>query len=255
MACAMRHRIVLLLSTTPRVFSTGLSVTSRSGSPLEVGASQVYRMSVSTYDYWCIQELAFYDSTGTQVPRNGNALAKTAYVGMEAANAFDGNFGYLDNMYCSKDNPDGSGWLQYEFPNAVDVHSYTVYGATRSNVVKNPSNWQMLVSNDGGTIWTQIDEQSGHGWVQNQSKTFSVTHAATPTPSPTSSPTPSPTADPTSSGVGDPHMQNIHGERFDLMKPGKHVLINIPQGSRDDAMLIVQADARRLGENCADLYP
>jgi len=55
--------------------------------------------------------------------------------------------------------------------------------------------------------------------------------------------------------VGDPHLQNIHGERFDLMKAGKHVLINIPLGTgADSALLRVQADARRLGGHCADMY-
>eukprot|EP00959_Pyramimonas_sp_CCMP1952_P002820 58217-Pyramimonas_sp.AAC.1 len=39
------------------------------------------------------------------------------------------------------------------------------------------------------------------------------------------------------------------------MKPGKHVLINIPRGvSADDALLRVQADARRSGGNCWDMY-
>ena len=57
------------------------------------------------------------------------------------------------------------------------------------------------------------------------------------------------------SAVGDPHLQNIHGERFDLMKAGKHVLINIPRGTAaDNALLRVQADARRLGGQCADMY-
>jgi len=55
--------------------------------------------------------------------------------------------------------------------------------------------------------------------------------------------------------VGDPHLQNIHGERFDLMKEGRHVLINIPRGQgAEQAMLRVQADARRLGGQCADMY-
>jgi len=58
--------------------------------------------------------------------------------------------------------------------------------------------------------------------------------------------------------TGDPHLQNVHGERFDLMKPGKHVLISIPRGwSAEDALLRVQADARRLGRlgaQCADMY-
>jgi hypothetical protein len=57
------------------------------------------------------------------------------------------------------------------------------------------------------------------------------------------------------SAVGDPHLQNIHGERFDLMKAGNHVLINIPRGmSAENALLRVQADARRLGGQCADMY-
>ncbi|CAK0845741.1 unnamed protein product [Prorocentrum cordatum] len=98
---------------------------------------------------------------------------------------------------------------------------------------------------------------------------------AFPTPLPTPSPTPSPTyppgwptphptfpaGDPMAGGAGaaaatgDPHLQNVHGERFDLMKPGKHVLIHIPRGSNvDDTLLHVQADARRLGGQCADMY-
>jgi len=55
--------------------------------------------------------------------------------------------------------------------------------------------------------------------------------------------------------VGDPHLQNVHGERFDLMKPGNHVLINIPRGvGAEKSLLRVQADARKLGGQCADMY-
>lgn len=55
--------------------------------------------------------------------------------------------------------------------------------------------------------------------------------------------------------TGDPHLQNIHGERFDLMRPGKHVLIHIPRGERvENALLRVEAEARRLGGHCADMY-
>ena len=39
------------------------------------------------------------------------------------------------------------------------------------------------------------------------------------------------------------------------MKPGKHVLVNIPRGEpADKAFLRVQADARQLGGHCADMY-
>jgi len=54
--------------------------------------------------------------------------------------------------------------------------------------------------------------------------------------------------------TGDPHLQNIHGERFDLLRPGKHILINIPRGDVESALLRVEADARRLGGHCADMY-
>ncbi|CAK0882409.1 unnamed protein product [Prorocentrum cordatum] len=90
---------------------------------------------------------------------------------------------------------------------------------------------------------------------------FDAQPAAQATPPPSPSPTPAlapPGAGAGGSGasaVGDPHLQNVHGERFDLMKEGKHVLINIPRGkSPDSALLRVKADARRLGGQCADLY-
>jgi len=55
--------------------------------------------------------------------------------------------------------------------------------------------------------------------------------------------------------TGDPHLQNVYGERFDLMKPGKHVLINIPRGmNAEEVLLRVKADARRLGGHCGDMY-
>jgi len=71
---------------------------------------------------------------------------------------------------------------------------------------------------------------------------------------PTSVPTPSPSPD-GAGAVGDPHLQNIHGDRFDLMQAGSHVLIHIPRGmSVANALLHVSAVASRLGGHCADMY-
>jgi hypothetical protein len=57
------------------------------------------------------------------------------------------------------------------------------------------------------------------------------------------------------SAVGDPHLTNIFGQKFDLMKPGWHVMINIPRGeSVEKTLLCVQAEARRLGGSCAEIY-
>jgi len=88
-----------------------------------------------------------------------------------------------------------------------------------------------------------------------------VALAPTPTPATPAPPAPPPppaTPAPTpgaAAAVGDPHMQNVHGERFDLMKPGTHVMLNIPRGmSAENALLRVQAKAVLLGEHCADMY-
>jgi len=55
--------------------------------------------------------------------------------------------------------------------------------------------------------------------------------------------------------TGDPHLQNVHGERFDLTKPGDHMLITIPRGKlADTALLRVAARAQFLGKGCSDIY-
>jgi len=80
-------------------------------------------------------------------------------------------------------------------------------------------------------------------------------YSAVPTPTPAPTPEPGVSAGGGASAIGDPHLRNVYGERFDLMKEGKHVLINIPRGmSAEHVWLRVQADARRLGGQCADMY-
>jgi len=90
--------------------------------------------------------------------------------------------------------------------------------------------------------------------TMHQDMSTGTSYCQEPTPAPTPSPTPAP-APAQSSAVGDPHMQNVHGERFDLTVPGSHVLINIPRGGRvEQALLRVQANSRRMGSQCADMY-
>jgi len=87
------------------------------------------------------------------------------------------------------------------------------------------------------------------------------------TPSPTPAPTPSaqgasgvasvPTSAPTPvmvSASGDPHMVNVHGQRFDILRPGIHVLLQLPRGMETDFLLRVEAQAVQLGGACADIY-
>merc|ERR1719356_584471 len=55
--------------------------------------------------------------------------------------------------------------------------------------------------------------------------------------------------------IGDPHLTNVHGERFDLTQPGTHVLLHIPRGAAANATLLgVSALAVQMGPQCADMY-
>jgi hypothetical protein len=58
------------------------------------------------------------------------------------------------------------------------------------------------------------------------------------------------------SASGDPHMMNLFGQRFDIARTGKHVLIHIPQGSSPMTTLLhVEADVQSYGGLCAvDMY-
>lgn len=77
---------------------------------------------------------------------------------------------------------------------------------------------------------------------------------AAPTPAPTAAPTPAPTAAPTAtivSGIGDPHLSNIHGEHFDIFQPGVLTLLQLPRLAEPaSTVLRVEADARRMGDQC-----
>jgi hypothetical protein len=57
------------------------------------------------------------------------------------------------------------------------------------------------------------------------------------------------------SATGDPHLVNVHGQHFDLMKPGVHVLLHVPFKARPSQVVLhVDADAQRVGGACADTY-
>jgi len=72
---------------------------------------------------------------------------------------------------------------------------------------------------------------------------------------PTPPPTPAPTPAPGVSGVGDPHLTNMYGERFDLYRTGVNVLLRIPQKAAPErTLLLVEADTQLMGTACSDLY-
>jgi len=63
----------------------------------------------------------------------------------------------------------------------------------------------------------------------------------------------------TAAAKGDPHLQNILGQKFDLMMPGLHTLLKIPRTELDASAklkLLISADAERVQEDasCGELY-
>jgi len=55
--------------------------------------------------------------------------------------------------------------------------------------------------------------------------------------------------------VGDPHLTNMYGERFDIYRTGVHVLLQIPRwAGPQETLLRLEADARRIGDACSELY-
>jgi len=55
--------------------------------------------------------------------------------------------------------------------------------------------------------------------------------------------------------VGDPHLVNMHGERFDIMRAGRYKLLHIPRDADKHTMLLAaSADVFRYGHSCDDMY-
>jgi hypothetical protein len=102
-------------------------------------------------------------------------------------------------------------------------------------------------------------------WAPTPAPTSTPTRAPTsaPTPAPTTpAPTPAPTfaqatpAPPVDvSAKGDPHLQNMLGQHFDLMQLGGHTLVSIPRNAApEDLLFSVRARADHFGDACADMY-
>jgi len=90
------------------------------------------------------------------------AQGENAGYGEVAANAFDNNSGtkWLDfaNAYPST----RSSWIQYQYPNGLR-YPLTQYTVTSANdyPFRDPADWRLRGSNDGGATWITLDTQTG----------------------------------------------------------------------------------------------
>jgi uncharacterized coiled-coil protein SlyX len=54
------------------------------------------------------------------------------------------------------------------------------------------------------------------------------------------------------SAAGDPHLSNLRGEHFDLYQPGLFTLLQLPpQAQPGGTLLLLEADAQRIGDECS----
>jgi len=141
----------------------------------------------------------------------------------------------------------------------LGINTYTVYSSSSLN------SGYCLKKADGQLIWfhdSTLSRSYGtmEGPVCKHASSAPTAAAAVPPTAaaaavpPTAAANTAP-APATVAAVGDPHMQNILGQRFDLAQPGEHTLLEIPRGaSASDALLRVTADAKHEGGACSDMY-
>ncbi|CAK0877329.1 unnamed protein product [Prorocentrum cordatum] len=109
------------------------------------------------------------------------------------------------------------------------------------------SGGSVSLSSDGSRVAIGAYFNDGAGSSSGHVRVFGI-EAPTPVPSP------APPAM-TAAAVGDPHLVNMYGQRFDLLKVGKHLLVEVPQFAAESATLLaVAAVAQRLGDACSDVY-
>jgi len=52
--------------------------------------------------------------------------------------------------------------------------------------------------------------------------------------------------------VGDPHLTNLLGQRFDLAQPGEHMMVRVPKSG--DSLIKITAEVQRMSPSCSDIY-
>ncbi|CAK0877921.1 unnamed protein product [Prorocentrum cordatum] len=191
------------------------------------------------------------------------SAAPAAPVTSATAGGGGGWFGWLKKWGGQKKvGGNGTGIAQ----SGTDSRNFAQGGGSSASVAQDGGN--STSSAESGAVSADVDQSGGNRTdVAHNGENSANLALARDETAPAASDLPSSTemtnVAPTSSlaprgsaaAVGDPHLQNIHGERFDLMKPGKHVLIRIPRRPRaGNVLLRVDALVRRLGGNCADMY-
>lgn len=131
-------------------------------------ASVYWRLFITAAFNTCsIAEWKMFDGTGTQIPTTGGTATASSVFGtppaFPASNAFDGNPNTFWNAAATPTVALPQ-WIQYQFPSAVDVVSFSLQMRNDSNPDQGPRDFSLQASNDGSS-WTTVYQYSGAGWA------------------------------------------------------------------------------------------
>ncbi|HEV2694999.1 MAG TPA: PKD domain-containing protein, partial [Verrucomicrobiae bacterium] len=106
------------------------------------------------------------DHTGTITAQGQNTS-----TGEVAVNAFDNSTATKWLDFATNNPATRASWIQYQYTNGAQrvVTEYTVTSANDSPE-RDPSNWRLLGSNDGGNTWTTLDTRNGENFPQRFEK-------------------------------------------------------------------------------------
>jgi len=160
-----------------------------------------------------LEELSFLGTDGQAYTLTDSyGSAQTAY------NDHYGGYRAFENspnsqlFYCKKPEAAGSGgWLQYDFQTPTTVAEYKIEALNGHGKGHNIKSWQFEGSDDGQT-WEVLDERTDQAqWANAEVRTFPVQS----------------TAGGSGKAGGDPHVQNVKGERFNIVRKGNAPLVSI----------------------------
>lgn len=160
--------VVTLTVLTPLNVTLTASPTNGSSAPLTVQfTGQATGGNLVPYD-------TTDDQAGTITAQGENSPNETR------AKAFDNSVSTKWLDFANSYPATRSSWIQYQYANGMRylVTRYTITSANDAPA-RDPANWRLLGSNDGGTNWTTLDIRSNQVFATRfQKQSFSVTNNA-----------------------------------------------------------------------------
>lgn len=151
-------------------------------SPLEVSSSATPTNSGSaplTVQFSCQATGGNATPSDTTDDLTGTVSAQGQNSGETAASAFDNSSTTKWLDFANANPGTRASWIQYRYANDAR-HVVTSYTITSANDApsRDPANWQLLGSNDGGSTWSVLDQRTGETFSSRfQKRLFSISNS------------------------------------------------------------------------------